>query len=204
MVQQTATKAPAKKPVGTGSVFLSFAPWIIFGVVASPSTWEYAALAALVASLLLAAQDLLHGRIRVLDVTGIVFFAVLAVLALALSRDELLWVETYAQVISNGLVAVVALGSLLADPFTAQYARESTPRQYWDSPVFKHINMVLTAVWGLAFALMTLFTWLAIRFPDQDDWFNWVVPIALLVGAVRFTQWYPDRYKASRTAAAEG
>ncbi|MEU9403035.1 hypothetical protein [Streptomyces sp. NPDC048242] len=204
MVQQTATKAPAKKPVGTGSVFLSFAPWIIFGVVASPSTWEYAALAALVASLLLAAQDLLHGRIRVLDVTGIVFFAVLAVLALALSRDELLWVETYAQVISNGLVAVVALGSLLAAPFTAQYARESTPRQYWDSPVFKHINMVLTAVWGLAFALMTLFTWLAIRFPDQDDWFNWVVPIALLVGAVRFTQWYPDRYKASRTAVAEG
>ncbi|MEW2130049.1 hypothetical protein [Streptomyces sp. NPDC005435] len=204
MVQQTATKAPAKKPVGTGSVFLSFAPWIIFGVVASPSTWEYAALAALVASLLLAAQDLLHGRIRVLDVTGIVFFAVLAVLALALGRDQLLWVETYAQVISNGVVAVVALGSLFGDPFTAQYARESTPRQYWDSPVFKHINRVLTAVWGLAFVLMTLFTWLAIRFPGQDDWFNWVVPIALLVGAVRFTQWYPDRYKAGRTAAAEG
>ncbi|MFI6353232.1 hypothetical protein ACIBJF_11340 [Streptomyces sp. NPDC050743] len=42
MAQQTATKAPVRKPVGTGSVFLSFAPWIIFGVVASPSTWEYA------------------------------------------------------------------------------------------------------------------------------------------------------------------
>ncbi|MFI6353233.1 hypothetical protein ACIBJF_11345 [Streptomyces sp. NPDC050743] len=76
---------------------------------------------------MLSGQDLLRGRLRLLDVTGIVFFAVLSVLGLALVRGQLLWVETYAQVISNGLVAVVALGSLLADPFTAQYARESPP-----------------------------------------------------------------------------
>jgi tetrahydromethanopterin S-methyltransferase subunit C len=196
MAQQTATKAPVRKPVGTGSVFLSFAPWIIFGVVASPSTWEYAALAALIASIVLSGQDLLRGRLRLLDVTGIVFFAVLSVLGLAVVRGQLLWVETYAQVISNGLVAVVALGSLLADPFTAQYARESSPREVWDSPVFRHINRVLTTMWGAAFALMTVSTWLAIRFPSQDDWFNWVVPIALLVGAVKFTQRYPERYKA--------
>lgn len=196
MAQQTATKAPVRKPVGTGSVFLSFAPWIIFGVVASPSTWEYAALAALIASIVLSGQDLLRGRLRLLDVTGIVFFAVLSVLGLAVVRGQLLWVETYAQVISNGLVAVVALGSLLADPFTAQYARESSPREVWDSPVFRHINRVLTTVWGAAFALMTVSTWLAIRFPSQDDWFNWVVPIALLVGAVKFTHRYPEQYKA--------
>jgi uncharacterized membrane protein len=196
MAQQTATKAPAKKSAGAGSVFLSFAPWIIFGVVASPSTWEYAALAALVASLALSGHDMLRGRLRVLDVTGIVFFAVICVLALALDRAQLLWLETYAQVISNGLVAVVALGSLFADPFTAQYARESTPREVWGSPVFTHINRVLTAVWGLTFALMTLSTWLAVRYPAQDDWFNWVVPVALLVVVVKFTEHYPEAYKA--------
>ncbi|MEU8028330.1 hypothetical protein AB0C13_06775 [Streptomyces sp. NPDC049099] len=199
MVQQTAARAPAKKPVSTGGVFLSFAPWIIFGVVASPSTWEYAALAALVASIVLSGGDMLRGTLRILDMTGIVFFAVLTVLGLALARGQLLWVETYAQVISNGLVAVVALGSLFADPFTAQYARESTPRDVWDSPVFKHINQVLTVVWGTAFALMTLSTWLAIRFPAQDDWFNWVVPIALLVVAVKVTERYPESYKARTT-----
>ncbi|MFI9805717.1 hypothetical protein ACIHEJ_15355 [Streptomyces sp. NPDC052301] len=199
MAQQTATKTTAEKPVTTAGVFFSFAPWIIFGVVAGPSTWEYAALAALVAAIALSGRDLLRGRIRILDITAIVFFAVLCVLGLAVSRAQLLWVETYAQVISNGLVAVVALGSLLRDPFTAQYARESTPREFWDSPVFKHINQVLTAVWGLAFALMTVSTWLAVRFPSQDDWFNWVVPIALLVGAVRFTESYPDAYKARAT-----
>ncbi|MFI6935431.1 hypothetical protein [Streptomyces sp. NPDC050287] len=199
MAQQTTPKAPARKPVSTGSVFFSFAPWIIFGVVASPSTWEYAALAALVASIVLSGQDLLHGKLRVLDVTGIVFFAVLSILGLALGRGQLLWVETYAQVISNGLVAVIALGSLFVDPFTAQYARESTPREVWNSPVFAHINTVLTAAWGAAFALMTVSTWLAVRFPSQDDWFNWVVPIVLLVWAVKFTQRYPESYKARMT-----
>ncbi|MFJ3660955.1 hypothetical protein ACIPPM_10865 [Streptomyces sp. NPDC090119] len=203
MVQQATTEqiAPKKKPVGTASVFLSFAPWIIFGVVASPSTWEYAALAALIAALVLSAQDLLHGKIRILDAAGIVFFAVLSVLALALSRSDLLWVETYAQVISNGLVAVVAFVSLLYDPFTAQYARESTPRQYWDSPVFRHINRVLTTYWGVTFAIMTASTWLAIAYPGQDDWFNWVIPIALLVIAVKFTQRYPESYKDRVSAA---
>ncbi|MEU0009135.1 hypothetical protein ABZ079_34025 [Streptomyces sp. NPDC006314] len=199
MAQQSATKAPDKQHVGTGSVFLSFAPWIIFGVIASPSTWEYAVLAALIASLVLSGQDLLRKKLRVLDVTGIVFFAVLSVLALALDRGQLDWVEKYAQVISNGLVAVVALGSLLFDPFTAQYARESSPRSVWDSPVFKHINRVLTALWGMAFALMTLSTWLAIRYPSQSDWFNWVIPVVLLVWVVKFTQRYPESYKARVT-----
>ncbi|MFD4789293.1 hypothetical protein ACFWN1_20000 [Streptomyces sp. NPDC058459] len=201
MVQRATTEqiSPRKKPVATGSVFLSFAPWIIFGVVAGPSTWEYAALAALVAAVVLSAQDLLHGTIRVLDAAGIVFFAVISVLALALDRSDLLWLETYAQVISNGLVAVVAFASLLYDPFTAQYARESTPRQYWDSPVFRHINRVLTTYWGVTFAAMTASTWLAVHFSRQDDWLNWVIPVALLVVAVKFTQRYPETYKARLT-----
>ncbi|MFF4560698.1 hypothetical protein [Streptomyces sp. NPDC001435] len=192
---RSTTDTPAKKPVGTGGAFLSFAPWIVFGVVASPSTWEYAALAALIAVIVLSGRDILRGRFYILDMVGIVFFAVITVLALALDRSQLLWLETYALVISNGVVAVVALGSLFVDPFTAQYARESTPREVWDSPVFKHINQVLTAAWGVVFALIALSTWLAIRFPSMDDWFNWVVPVVLLVAVVKFTERYPEAYK---------
>ncbi|MCE0447357.1 hypothetical protein LT493_33195 [Streptomyces tricolor] len=66
-------------------------------------------------------------------------------------------------------------------------------------PMFTHINRVLTALWGAAFALMTLSTWLAVRYPAQDDWFNWVVPRPLLVAAVKFTERYPESYKARRT-----
>lgn len=58
---------------------------------------------------------------------------------------------------------------------------------------------MLTGAWGLVFVLMTLSTWLAIRFPSQDDWFNWVVPVVLLVWAIRFTNSYPESYKARVT-----
>ncbi|MEU5592471.1 hypothetical protein [Streptomyces sp. NPDC020298] len=203
MEQQAATQAPAGKSVSTGGVFFSFAPWIVFGVVAGPSTWEYAALAALVTSLVLSGRDILRGRIYLLDMIGIVFFAVLSVLALALDRAELLWLETYAQVIASGMLAVVALGSLAFDPFTAQYAREQTPPDVWDSPVFRHVNRVLTAVWGAAFALMTVSAWLAIRVPSLDDWLDWVVPVVLLVWAVKFTERYPESYRA-RVLQSEG
>lgn len=200
MEERTATTdARAGRTGGTGAVFLSFAPWIIFGVVANPSTWMYAALAALVAAVLLSGHDIRQGRLYILDMVGIVFFAVITVLALALDRSQLLWLETYAQVISNAVVAAVALGSLLFDPFTAQYARRQTPREYWNSPVFRHINQVLTAAWGAVFAFMAVSTWLAVRFPGLDDWFDWVIPVVLLVGVIKFTEHYPDSYKARAT-----
>jgi hypothetical protein len=34
--------------------------------------------------------------------------------------------------------------------FTEQFARESTPTEYWGSPTFKKINRVLSAGWGAA------------------------------------------------------
>jgi hypothetical protein len=193
--RQTAAEAPPQNPVRGACVFCSFAPWIIFGVVASPSTWEYAALAALIAAVGLSARDITQGRLYLLDLTGIVFFAVVTLLALALDRQQLIWLETYAQVISNGAVAVVAFASLLFDPFTAQYARRTTPPEVWDSPVFRHINVVLTTAWAAVFALMAVSTWLAVRTPGASDWLNRVVPVALLIWAVKFTERYPETYR---------
>ncbi|MFJ3336176.1 hypothetical protein [Streptomyces sp. NPDC086766] len=200
MEHQAATEAASQRTVGTSSVFYSFAPWIIFGVVAGPSTWEYAALAALVAAIGLSGRDFASGRFHLLDMTGIAFFAVLAVLALALDRQQLYGVEEYAQVISNGVVALVALASLFFDPFTAQYARQSTPPHLWHSPIFRHVNIVLTATWGAVFAAMALLSWLALRVPSAADWLNWVLPVVLLIWAIKFTQRYPGAYRGRALA----
>jgi hypothetical protein len=178
--------------VGHGSVFAGFAPWIIFDVVASPSTWEFAALAALIASVVLAGPDVREGRYMILDIAGIVFFALLAVLAIFLDRADLDWLERYAQVISSGAVAVIALGSLAFTPFTEQYARLSAPREVWSSPVFRKINRDLTAVWGVVFAVTAVLGYIALHVDEGHDWLNWIVPIALVVWAVKFTAWYPD------------
>ncbi|MFB8272525.1 hypothetical protein ACFC96_38905 [Streptomyces sp. NPDC055955] len=188
----------------TGNLLFAFAPWIIFDVVASPSTWEYAALAALVAAVVLNLPDLRRGSFKALEVVGILFFGVMAVLALFLDRQDMLWLETYAQVLSSAVIAVVALASLAFVPFTEQYARESTPREVWSSPVFRHVNRVLTLVWGGVFVATAALGLVALHTTSGADWFNWVIPVVLLVLAARFTERYPDqvreRAKAARTA----
>ncbi|WNI20884.1 hypothetical protein [Streptomyces sp. ITFR-16] len=185
----------AKSGRRTGNLLFAFAPWIIFDVIASPSTWEYAALAGLVAAVVLNLPDMRRGSYKVLEVTGIVFFVVLSLLALFLDRQDLYWVERYAQVLSSGVIAVVALGSLAFVPFTEQYARESTPREVWGRPVFRRVNRVLTLVWGVVFAITAVLGLIAVHTSSGSDWLNWIIPVVLLVLAVRFTERYPDRVR---------
>ncbi|MEU9234014.1 hypothetical protein [Streptomyces subrutilus] len=183
-------------PRRTG-ILLGFAPWIIFDVVASPSTWKFAAFAALIASLVLNLPDLRRGSVKVLEITGMVFFAVMSVLALVLDRDDLLWLETYAQTLSSGVIAAVALASLAFTPFTEQYARESVPPQYWGTPLFRRTNRVLTAVWGAVFVLIAIAGLIAAESGHHGDWFNWVIPVVLLVVAIRITAWYPEHVRST-------
>ncbi|MFI7357577.1 hypothetical protein ACIBTP_27105 [Streptomyces avidinii] len=190
---RTDGKAPS---AGRSGIFLGFAPWIIFDVVAGPSTWKLAALTALIASLVLNLPDMRRGSPKVLEVTGMVFFAAISILALVLDREDLLWLETYAQILASAVIAAVALGSLAFTPFTEQYAREQVPREHWDSPLFRRTNRVLTAVWGGVFVLIAVFGLLAVRAGHHGDWLNWVIPVVLLVLAVKFTAWYPEHVRA--------
>lgn len=176
------------------SVVLGFAPWIAFSVLCGPSTWLWAAPTALVLTIALAVPDWRRSReIGVLDAGSAAFFGVLTALAAVLARSELQWLEDRAQLISGVALTVIAVGSLLVRrPFTEHYARQSVPREYWDSPVFHRINFVITAVWAAMFALQALCDLVVVWLPATSDLFNWVVPTLLLVAAIKFTMWYPD------------
>lgn len=185
--------------------FVGFAPWIIFWVVASPSTWEWAALSALVTAVILAVPSAERGSLKILDVGSIAFFGILAVLAVFLDRHDLDWLEDYSQAISSGALAVIALGSLAVMPFTEQYARESAPREVWNTPGFKRTNFVLTAAWGGVFLVSAVLGVIAEEVDSSTtrQWLNWVIPIALVVGAFKFTAWYADQARQQATAAGK-
>lgn len=180
--------------VQKAAIFLGFVPWIVFSVVAGPSTWMWAALAALVCSLVLAVPDWLRSRsISILDVAALLFFGVLVVLALTLDRAALQPIEDRAQLLSSIVIAIVALGSLaVGRPFTEFYAKKETPREYWNSPVFKQINRVLSGLWGGVFVLNALCDAAVAFWGANTDLFNWVIPIVVIVAAVKITGWYPD------------
>jgi hypothetical protein len=191
--------------VQKASIFLGFVPWIVFSVVAGPSTWEWAALAALVCSLVLAVPDWRRSRsISVLDAAGLVFFAVLLVLSFVLDRAALAPIEDRAQLISSVVIAVVALGSLaVGRPFTEFYAKKQAPPEVWNTPTFKQVNRVLTGLWGVVFVINALCDVAVGYWGASSDLFNWVIPIVAIVVAVRITGWYPEHVR-SRLHSAHG
>jgi hypothetical protein len=184
------------------SIFLGFVPWIAFAVISGPSTLTWASATALVLTIALAAPAWRRtGSVGVLDVGGIAFFAIATVLTLVLDAAVLQTLEDRAQLISGTAITLISLVSLLAGrPFTEYYARQSTPREYWTSPVFRGINRVLTGVWTGVFALMALCDLVVATAPAAGDVLDWVVPALLVVGAVKFTEWYPDHVTGDERA----
>ncbi|WP_433803277.1 hypothetical protein [Actinomycetospora sp. CA-084318] len=186
------------------SIVLGFVPWIAFSALSGPSTWQWAAPTALVITLVLAVPDWRRsGEVGVLDAGGAAFFGALSVLALVLERGRLQWLEDHASLISGVAITLLATGSLLVRrPFTEHYARQSTPREHWSSPLFRRINVMITAVWAVTFALQVLCALVVVWAPGTVDAFGWVVPTLLLVAAVKFTMWYPDHATAEVRAGA--
>jgi uncharacterized membrane protein len=181
-----------------GNPLTGFIPWIIFWVVASsPSTWEYGAIGAALAAIILALPSASRRRPKVLDVATIVFFVALAVVGAVVGAEDRDWLDRWSMVLSSGALGLIALGSLAFVPFTEQYAREQTPSELWGNPRFRKINRVLTLVWALTFLATAALGWIAVVAPSTSDWTNWVLPIVLIVGAFKFTARYPERASAS-------
>ena len=175
---------------GGGGVLAGFLPWIIFWVVASPSTWKWAALAALIAAVVLAVPGARQaGGLKLLDVGTIAFFGLITLIAIFVDRSGLDWLEKYAQVISSGALALIAFVSLAFTPFTEQYARDTTPRERWNTTAFKVINRQLTLMWGVVFLLTAVSGLIAVETRTAHDFFEWILPIILLVGAFKLQGW---------------
>lgn len=170
-------------------IFLALAPWAVFGALAERSALTTAAVCALILSLLVAVRSARSGGLKILEVGAVVAFAGLAV-AIALADPTTAdWLARYARAISAALLALIAFGSLLMVPFTEQYARAAVPASQWSSPEFKQINRGLTAMWGFVFTLMVPAHVAAgaIDTHRANVLFNWVVPIALVLWAVKRT-----------------
>ncbi|MEV7831223.1 hypothetical protein AB0P12_11435 [Streptomyces subrutilus] len=174
-------------------VLRGIAPWIAFDILAGASTWELAAFSAFIAAALFSVSDFWHGEFKFLDMVGILFFGIIGLLALFFDRRELTWLETYASVLSSGVLAAVAFGSLAAVPFTEQYAEESAHREVWKTPEFRRTNRIITTTWGAAFLIRAALGLTFLHVSAMRGWLNWGFPIILLIFAVHFTARYPTR-----------
>ncbi len=175
-------------------------PWIVLAVFEGPGSIAWVAAVALALSVVFVVLDLVRGRsLKLLGVVDVVFFAALLITHFSLSVDNQLWLETWIGEIANITLVLIAAGSMLARmPFTIQYAREQVDPQYWDSPVFLRTNYVITGVWALAFLVAAVAGWIgdAVLHDDDNLWTGWLIQVAAMVAAIKFSAWYPDRVRA--------
>ena len=162
------------------SVFVGFAPRIIYWVVAvGPSTWMFGAIGAVVSALILGVSAG-RGGPRLLEVVTIVFFVAVTIVGMVAGAEDRDWMDAHATTLSSGVLAVMSLGSLAFVPFTAQYAPESAPQHDWEKAAFRRTNQVLTVMWALVFALIAVLGYVAITAPATTGWTKAaVIPVVL-------------------------
>jgi hypothetical protein len=104
--------------------------------------------------------------------------------------------------VDSGLLLVVLFSIAVRRPFTLQCAREQVAAELWNSPVFVRTNYVITVVWALVFVIMVIADLVLLYVPALPPRFGIIATILALVGAIKFTGWYPERAKENVKATA--
>jgi hypothetical protein len=130
----------------------SFAPWIVYPVAAAAFDWRVGAVLALGVGLAaLVRAGTVAARSDTFAIATGVFFAGLSAVALA---DPTSALHRFVPALTPATLAVAAAASIVVgQPFTVPFAKRVAPVELWDTPMFMHINIVLTAVWATSFAL---------------------------------------------------
>jgi hypothetical protein len=203
--------------VKSNKMFLSLIPWVLFTVIAGHAGANFVGWAAAVAGLMTLgiaikgmtdrSADGHRSSLKVIDAAGVVTFAVMTALAFTGSHSLRQDIVDYGRGACALVLAVVMLGSLLFIPFTEQYARESTPRAYWHSPVFRSINRHISAAFGIAVLVMTVGHFYSGYLESHGGIttaanliLNWMIPIGVILAALKYT----DRITASASRAGSG
>ena len=177
-------------------LLLAFLPFIAFAVLANRVETHVALIVAAALAIVLLARDwLAKHRVKVLDTGTAVLFTLLAGYT-TLEQEDLSLVAVRACV-DGGLLLIVLFSLAIRQPFTLQYARETVDPKFWSSPIFIRTNYVITAVWALAFAIMTAAEVAMLIEPSIPQHSGFIVVIAALVGAFCFTKVYPERVRAA-------
>jgi hypothetical protein len=136
-------------------ILFGLAPWIIYWVLVGNVPFTIAVLVALaiaVAGFLMVRLKGAAGRTFEIEAVGA--FSVLTVLTFTLSQSFL---ERWIQPLSNIGVFLVALTSVaIGKPFVREFAEPNQPTGLITSELFGRITTLLTWIWVVAFAGMTV------------------------------------------------
>jgi uncharacterized membrane protein len=166
----------------------SFAPWFVFLIVDRFATLEDAAACAVAAAIVVLGRALLHNHVHLLDVASVVYFVALLIVVQAAGASSRVDISNYAQAGAHIALTLIVFGSILiGHPFTESYARETVPKEYWDTPQFHETNRIISAAWGLAFVVGSISLLIAANTESRPVLLRILIPFGALYWAYSYT-----------------
>ncbi|MBQ7803961.1 MAG: hypothetical protein IJ372_04870 [Rhodococcus sp.] len=197
---------PTTKNLNPLSIFVGFLPWIAFTFLAQRLAADGVAWSALFAaalSLVFVLRGRRTGSPVQLEIYSLILFTVIAVAGFIGDDRVDAWLYEWGRPLTGVILGLILSATSFTRPFTAEFAKQSTPREYWSSPLFRRINFVLSAAWGVAIAVMgasaVLVTAVDAHAADTESPYlldfvlNWMVPICMIATMIHITNTYPDR-----------
>jgi hypothetical protein len=180
------------------NLLLAFAPFIVFVVAERLFSIPAGLGAGAATAAVLLVRDLL-ARDRSPKLLEIGTFLLFGGLALYAIGTNVTWSIAAVRLrVDAGLVVIVLASMALRQPFSLQYARERVDRSHWDDPEFLHVNYVISAAWGVAFAVLVVADLVMGTMPGLPHAGAIGATVLALYGAGWFTDWYPQRQRLAK------
>jgi hypothetical protein len=176
-----------------------FLPWITYSAAAALLDWRFALVGALVVAVAALVTSRRTASTDMFTVAAVVFFAGLTVVAVVAPASG---VHRYVGALTPAALAVAALVSIaIGQPFTMPFAKRVAPVEVWDTPMFLHINVVLSAVWATSFAAMAAVIAAVLALHPEAVGIIITAQVLGFVIPMRISRWYPASIRARALAA---
>jgi hypothetical protein len=196
------------------SLIIAFLPLIAFSLLSRALPQGDVGVAGLVAALTALAALAISRPVwppKIITTCSLVVFAVIAALGFTLGKNDDRWLATWGGAGIGLVIGLIILALIPIMPFTEQFARERVPQSSWQSPVFKQINLVLSAAWGGALVAAGASRLVAAAINGHttrrlpDILLGTVIPVLIIIYMLKFSKSYPDRVTHQQpTQAAVG
>jgi hypothetical protein len=178
-------------------ILLAFAPFIGFAVIDRFVGSTEGLIAATVISMALILRDYFtpNRAPKLLEIGTLILFGGLTFYALLANPG---WSVIGVRLcVDTGLLLIVLISIAARRPFTLQYAKEQVAPEFWNTPEFVRANYTISAVWALAFLVMVIAELALLYLPNLPRGIGIIAIILALVGAMKFTGWYPERQRSA-------
>jgi hypothetical protein len=173
-------------------ILLAFAPFIVFAIIDRLVGSTAGLIAAALTSLALILRDYLapNRAPKLLEIGTLILFGALTLYTL-LAKPS--WSVIGVRLcVDTGLLLIVLISIAIRRPFTLQYAKEKIAPEFWNTPQFIRTNYIISAAWALAFLIMIIAELALLYVPNLPRRIGIAVIVFALIGAVKFTSWYPE------------